>query len=89
MIITGSNAGLGKETARVLASHGAEIIMAVRSLKRGLAAAEHIKQQLPAAKLTVMECDLSCLASVKRFADAFKKTGKQCHVLMANAGIEL
>jgi WW domain-containing oxidoreductase len=34
-----------------------------------------------------MACDLSSLASVKQFADAFKQTGKPCHVLICNAGI--
>jgi NAD(P)-dependent dehydrogenase (short-subunit alcohol dehydrogenase family) len=40
VIITGSNTGLGKEAARVLAARGAEVVMAVRDTARGEAAAK-------------------------------------------------
>lgn len=65
----------------------AEVIMAVRNTQLGDKAAADIRARHPNAKLAVMHCDLSSLASVKQFAADFKKTGKPCHVLIANAGV--
>jgi NAD(P)-dependent dehydrogenase (short-subunit alcohol dehydrogenase family) len=65
----------------------AEVIMAVRNTSLGEKAAAEIRAQHPSAKVTVMACDLSSLESVKQFAADFKKTGKSCHVLLANAGV--
>lgn len=86
IIITGSNTGLGKEAARALAARGAEVIIAVRDTAKGKAAAADIRAKHPAAKLTVQELDLSSLKSVKMFAEQYSKSGKLCHVLIANAG---
>jgi len=61
--------------------------MAVRDTARGEQAAAAICTQHPSAKLTVMACDLSSLASVRSFCEAFLKLDKPCHILMANAGI--
>jgi len=61
--------------------------MAVRDTARGEQAAAAIRTQHPSAKLTVMACDLSSLESVKQFAADFAKTGKPCHILLANAGV--
>ncbi|WIA37711.1 hypothetical protein OEZ86_014595 [Tetradesmus obliquus] len=87
VIITGSNTGLGKEAAMVLAARGAEVVMAVRDTTRGEAAAQDIRTKHPTANVKVMACDLSSLASVKDFAAAYKATGKPCHILIANAGV--
>jgi NAD(P)-dependent dehydrogenase (short-subunit alcohol dehydrogenase family) len=65
----------------------AEVIMAVRNTSLGEKAAADIRAQYPSAKVMVMSCDLSSLQSVKQFAADFKKTGKPCHVLLANAGV--
>lgn len=51
VIVTGSNKGLGKEAARVLASRGAEVIIAVRDTTRGEAAAKDIRAQHADAKV--------------------------------------
>lgn len=70
----------------MLAVQGAEVIMAVRNPSLGDAAVKDIQTKHPNAKLTVMACDLSSLASVKKFASDFNQTGKPCHVLICNAG---
>ncbi len=54
---------------------------------RGEAAVAAIKHEVPDAKLTVLECELGSLRSVKACAEAFKATGKPLHILMLNAGI--
>jgi NAD(P)-dependent dehydrogenase (short-subunit alcohol dehydrogenase family) len=71
----------------VFACAAAEVIMAVRDTARGQHAADNICAQHPDAKLTVMQCDLSSLESIKQFGANFKKSKKPCHILLANAGI--
>lgn len=82
----GASAGLGAETARVLSGRGAEVIMAVRDLPKVERIRAKILKANPSAKLVPMELDLSSLASVKAFAEAFKATGKPLHTLILNAG---
>lgn len=90
IIITGANSGVGFDSALACAQRGAAVIMGCRSLERGNAAAEEIKAQLSGAdsgSLTVMQLDVSSMASVRQFAAAFIATGAPCHVLLNNAGI--
>lgn len=87
VIITGSNTGIGKETARDLARRGARVILAVRSLKRGEEAAQDIKESTGNPNILVKECDLSSLASVRTFASNILKTESHLHVLVLNAGM--
>lgn len=82
----GASAGLGTESARVLSGRGAEVIMAVRDLPKAEKVKQGILEKNPSAKLTIMELDLCSLASVKKFAEDFKATGKPLHVLLENAG---
>jgi NAD(P)-dependent dehydrogenase (short-subunit alcohol dehydrogenase family) len=68
-VVTGSSSGLGYETARVLATKNAEVVIAVRNLEKGHAAAEKIKSQYQKANVKVMRLDLADLSSVKHFAE--------------------
>src|SRR2546426_5368930 len=52
--VTGSSSGIGYETARVLANKNAEVIIAVRNLDKGDAAAQKIRSQYPKANVRVM-----------------------------------
>ena len=67
-VVTGANSGLGLETTRELARHGAHVIMAVRNLDKGTAAAEQIRAQIPGARLELRRLDLADLDSVRAFA---------------------
>src|SRR5689334_15964683 len=78
VIITGANSGLGLVTARELARVGAKVIMAVRNLDKGAAAAQTMSGSVDVRKL-----DLQSLASVRAFAD----TVEHVDVLINNAGI--
>ncbi|RZF33091.1 hypothetical protein LSTR_LSTR009820 [Laodelphax striatellus] len=75
-IVTGANCGIGFETARALALHGCLVIFACRSMERAQAAIDKIKQERSAAKCLAFELDLQSLASVKLFADQFKRRFK-------------
>jgi len=90
-IVTGASAGIGKETARVLALKNAHVILAVRSVKKG----EQVKREIidsigkdKAHLLEVAELDLNSLASVREFAKKFQQRKSQdLHFLVNNAGI--
>ncbi len=86
-VVTGANSGIGYEAARVLANKSATVILAVRSTDKGLAAVKRIKQQNSAAKVKIMQLDLSDLTSVGKFAANFKKEYSQLDILINNAGV--
>lgn len=91
-IVTGSNTGIGKETARVLALRGVHVIMACRSLSRCDAARKAIRMELGAMDalhrlLETMELDLSDMSSVKSFADSFLAKNVSLHFLIHNAAV--
>ena len=86
-VITGANSGIGFETTKALAGNGAQVVMAIRSLERGQAAAERIRSQHPQARLEIMLLDLADLDSVHRFADEFLERYTSLPVLINNAGL--
>jgi NAD(P)-dependent dehydrogenase (short-subunit alcohol dehydrogenase family) len=86
-IVTGSNTGLGLHTARALAEHGAHVILAVRNLDKGAAAAETIRKFAPEATVDVQELDLSSLESVRKAAAELRAAHQRIDVLINNAGI--
>ena len=66
ILITGGSAGLGQETARALAAHGADVVIAVRDLAKGERAAEPVRAGAPpSASVELIELDLASLASVR------------------------
>ena len=99
-IVTGSNTGIGKKAAQELAYLGGRVVLAVRSLSKGQAAVADILKEAPKAlrdtgleqKVVCMEMDLSSLASVAKFAEAFGKRAEEeawppLKCLVLNAGI--
>ncbi len=87
VLVTGGSTGLGEETSRALAAHGATVTLAVRDLARGEAAAARIRAIVPAADLRLRQVDLASLASVRSFADGFVADHSSLDVLINNAGI--
>ena len=87
-IVTGANSGLGYETALALATHGAEVTLAVRDTDKGRAAADAIRAHTPDARLDVHRLDLSDLASVDEFAWLWREAHPDgVDLLINNAGI--
>src|SRR5690349_11336719 len=68
-VVTGANSGLGLQTARALAEHGAHVVLAVRNLDKGHQALAHISERVPGAKLSLQRLDLGSLKSVRAAAD--------------------
>ncbi|OVA14010.1 Short-chain dehydrogenase/reductase SDR [Macleaya cordata] len=81
-IVTGASRGIGSETARVLALRGVHVFMGVRNLAAGRDVKEAILKETPAAKVDVMELDLSSMASVRKFASEFNSLGLPLNILM-------
>jgi NAD(P)-dependent dehydrogenase (short-subunit alcohol dehydrogenase family) len=86
-VVTGANSGLGLATARELARHGSEVVLACRSATRASRAVAQIRAELPSAKLTVLELDLGSLASVRRFVEDLSGAHAGVDLLINNAGI--
>jgi NAD(P)-dependent dehydrogenase (short-subunit alcohol dehydrogenase family) len=87
IVVTGGNSGIGLEAAREFARKQANVILACRDLGKARTAADQITASAPGAKVDVMELDLSNLASVSGFADAFHLQHQALHVLCNNAGV--
>ncbi len=87
VVVTGANSGLGYEAAKTFATHGANVVLACRSVERGVEAGEKIREEAPETRLTVIELDLADLASVQEFAANFRDTHDELHVLCNNAGV--
>ncbi len=87
IVITGANSGLGLESARMLAAHGATVVMACRNTDKGEEAAKAIRATAPSARLEVMALDVSSLASVATFAAALAQRHSRVDVLLNNAGV--
>ena len=86
-VVTGSNTGLGYDTARVLAGRGAQVVMAVRDTGKGDAAAARIRRLSPDAKVTVHKLDLGSLASVKQAGAELAAAYPRIDLLINNAGV--
>ena len=86
-VITGANTGLGYETAAALAAKGAHVVLAVRNLEKGRAAAERISAATPGASVAVQELDLSSLESVRAAAEELKARHDAIDLLINNAGV--
>ena len=88
VLVTGTSAGLGVETARALAAHGAEVVGTARDLNKAHAAI--VKAQAEAhttGKIDLVEMDLASLKSVHAAADKLVADGKPFDLVIANAGV--
>ena len=85
-IVTGANSGLGFEISKVLAHHGARVVMACRNSSKADAAAKEIRQTNPEGEVVVRHLDLSSMASVSRFSRDFLENERALQVLINNAG---
>ncbi|GKY99023.1 hypothetical protein MPSEU_000858000 [Mayamaea pseudoterrestris] len=96
VLITGANAGIGKETAlQFLQMGAASVIMACRSLERAKAAKDDLIKTLKGKdgveideqRIQLLQLDLSSCRSVRQAAATVKQTMPKIHVLINNAGI--
>ncbi len=88
-IVTGSNTGIGKETARGLAQRGATVIMACRDVAKATAARDDIAATTGRKDVEVEALDLGSVKSIRAFAERFKARHTRLDVLVNNAGVWL
>ncbi|RVW02882.1 SDR family NAD(P)-dependent oxidoreductase [Rhodococcus xishaensis] len=86
-IITGSNTGLGYETAAVLAGRGANVVLAVRNLEKGKQAADRIKTASPDATVTLQQLDLTSLENIHEASEELRTNHPRIDLLINNAGV--
>ena len=86
IIITGSNTGIGKETARALAHRGATVIVACRNEEKAQAVINEFKQEDPKTKAEFIKLDLADLKGIKEFVAEFKRRYQKLDMLINNAG---
>lgn len=85
IVVTGANVGIGFETARALAAHGARVSLACRNDTKAAAAADRIRELHPDARVEPRHLDLASLAGVRRFAEELDD--EVLDVLVCNAGL--
>ncbi|MCV7285196.1 SDR family NAD(P)-dependent oxidoreductase [Mycolicibacterium wolinskyi] len=86
-IVTGSNTGLGYETARALAAKGAHVVIAVRNLDKGREAVDRMRVAAPKADLKLQALDVGSLDSVRTAADELRSAYPRIDLLINNAGV--
>jgi NAD(P)-dependent dehydrogenase (short-subunit alcohol dehydrogenase family) len=89
IFVTGVSAGLGVETARSLAAHGADVVGAARDLKKAEAATAQVRRDAATAggSFELVALDLASLKSVRECADELLAKGQFLDVIIANAGV--
>src|SRR6202045_3075033 len=89
IFVTGVSAGLGVETARSLAAHGAHVVGAARDLKKAEAATAEVRKDAEAngGSFDLVALDLASLKSVRACAEGLLKKGEPFAVVIANAGV--
>jgi len=89
ILITGVSAGLGIETARSLAAHGAHVIGAVRDLAKAENATAQVRKDatVGGGSFELVEFDLASLKNVRACADGLLAKGKSLDAIIANAGV--
>ncbi|WP_250008208.1 SDR family oxidoreductase [Actinoplanes sp. M2I2] len=86
-VVTGASDGVGLGLAGRLAAAGAEVVLPVRNQAKGEAAIARIRQQHPAAAVSLRELDLSSLESVATLGARLRDEDRPIHILVNNAGV--
>jgi NAD(P)-dependent dehydrogenase (short-subunit alcohol dehydrogenase family) len=89
VLVTGVSAGIGVETARALAAHGAYVVGAARNPEKAEAATAQVRQGAAAhgGGFELVALDLGSLASVRACADQLLAKGEYLDLIIANAGV--
>lgn len=87
VVVTGANAGIGKETAVGLAAMGATVVMTARNRAKGEAALAEVRERTGSDRVELGMLDLSSLASIRSFAADHLASHDRLDALVANAGL--
>ena len=86
-LVTGANSGIGYETAKALADHGAHVIMACRNEDKARQARDKMESELDRCSLELLQIDLADLVSVRRAAETVLSEHARLDLLINNAGV--
>ncbi|XP_074581553.1 short-chain dehydrogenase TIC 32 B, chloroplastic-like [Curcuma longa] len=86
-LVTGGSSGIGTETARVLALRGAHVVIAARNMQAANEVKQRIVDEIPSAKIDVIQLELGSLKSVRACAEKFLSMNLPLNLLINNAGI--
>ena len=87
VLVTGAAVGLGRETARALAAHGAAVTVAGRDATRMEQVAVELRAETANPAVDALELDLASLESVRSAARSFMESHASLDILVNNAGI--
>ncbi|MDQ1389803.1 MAG: hypothetical protein QOF56_3257 [Acidobacteriaceae bacterium] len=89
ILVTGVSAGIGVETARSLAAHGAQVVGAARDLNKAEGATTQVRKDAAAngGSFELIELDLANLNRVRACAHGLLAKGEPFDVVIANAGV--
>jgi retinol dehydrogenase-14 len=87
ILVTGATDGIGRETARILASQGHRVVLHGRTAAKAEAAAREVLRDLPTADLATAAADLSRQGEVRALAAALRAAHPRLDVLIHNAGV--
>ncbi|MGW3240145.1 SDR family oxidoreductase [Streptomyces olivaceus] len=86
-VVTGASDGIGLGIATRLAAAGAEVVLPVRNPRKGEAALDAIRGQVPDADVSLRTLDLSSLDSVAALGRTLLAEDRPVHLLVNNAGV--
>jgi NAD(P)-dependent dehydrogenase (short-subunit alcohol dehydrogenase family) len=88
-LVTGVSAGLGVETARTLAAHGAQVVGTARDAAKAERALQsaHVEAAAGGGSIDLIALDLADLKSVRATADKLIADGRPFDLVIANAGV--
>lgn len=88
-MVTGANAGIGKETALGLARQGATVVMVARNPEKGEAARSQIMTTTGNSNIHLLTADMSSQRSIENMVHDFREKFDRLNVLVNNAGVYL
>ncbi len=86
-LVTGANSGIGYETTKALADHGAHVILACRDQEKARRARDKLESELDRTSLELLHLDLADLVSVQRAAEEVLRDHARLDIVVNNAGI--
>ena len=87
-LVTGGNAGIGKETVRALLEHNATVYLAARSRSKAEETILELKQSI-GKEAQFLLCDLASMESVRGAAQEFMSKETELHMLFNNGCVSV
>ncbi|MEI7059272.1 SDR family oxidoreductase [Nocardioides sp. CCNWLW239] len=86
-LVTGASDGMGLVMATRLAAAGAEVVIPVRNAAKGEKALAAIRGDVPTARISLRDLDLSSLPSVTALSETLLGEDQPFHIMINNAGV--